>query len=142
MTKVYSTKSALHQRRAELIHRKQQEALDRASSAAIQPAPRAEERSLIRSSTPVPCDPTNQNWEPRYYSATSLRRAVPHLPEINECKRTSVRTIPRWAHVLYAPKEVVAPRYVTPSDAVLMRHVADRETWERILSGNGFQIED
>lgn len=139
---IYSTKSALHSRRAERIHAKQQEALDRASSAAIRPAPRAEKRSLVRPSTPMPCDPTDPNWEPRYYSATALRRAVPHLPEIKECKRTRVRTIPRWAHVLHTTKEVVAPRYVTPSDAVLTRHVADSETWERILSGNGFQTED
>ena len=139
---VYSTKSALHQRRAELIHRKQQEALDRASSAATQPAPCEGERSLVRSSTPVPCDPTNPRWEPRYYSATSLRRAVPHLPELKEQKRTRVHTVPRWAHVLYTTEGVVAPRFVTPSDAVLMRHVTDKETWERILSGNGFQIED
>ncbi len=142
MAKVYSTKSALHSRRAELIHRKQQEALDRASSAALQPAPCAEKRSLIRSSMPTPRDPTNPNWEPRYYSAPSLRRAVPHLPELKEQKRTRVHTVPRWAHVLFTTEGVVAPRFVTPSDAVLMRHVADRETWGRILSGNGFQIED
>lgn len=109
--------------RAEAQHRDEQAALTRYSEEADASVPR---RSDVRSGSPIPCDPTNPDWKPQYYRAGEARRAGKVLPECASVRRTRTHTVPVWAHALYRTPNC-GERYVTPSQAVIRRHVADCE---------------
>lgn len=121
MATYYST--LIQSARAEAQHRDAQNALTRISAEVDASIPR---RSDVPSGSPVPCDPTNPDWRPRYYPVGESRRAGKVLPECASVRRTRTHTVPVWAHALHRTPNC-GERYVTPSQAVIRRHVADRE---------------